>query len=107
MFRGPVLPVLYSNLRHDTAASLRDVLDFLHVDATETDVRCAIANGEGYFHRKPRKWTRIYSLVQLFEEKVQRRVNDSMRSLSDELKTRFNINWNPEYDHLYTNRDNS
>ncbi|XP_052762797.1 WSC domain-containing protein 1-like [Mya arenaria] len=101
-FNGPVLPVLYSRLRHDVAGELERILDFMHVNVTELDIKCAKANGEGNFHRKPRKWTNINSIVDLFPEDFQRKINASVTEYSKHLKSCYNVDWVSEYDNLYT-----
>ncbi|XP_052777771.1 WSC domain-containing protein 1-like [Mya arenaria] len=101
-FKGPVLPVLYSRLRHDAGGELKRILDFMHVNVTELDIKCAQANGEGNFHRKPSKWTKINSIVDLFPADFQRRINASVSEFSKHLKSYHNVDWVSEYDILYT-----
>ena len=81
--------MIYVYLQSHTEVELRGLLRFLHVNVTDFDVRCAILNGEGYFHRPRRKWTHIRSLVELFDKQLQKRINDSRAQFEKILTERF------------------
>ncbi|KAH3873780.1 hypothetical protein DPMN_037020 [Dreissena polymorpha] len=95
-FSGPVFPVVYSNLLHKTETELRGLLEFLRVNVSKTDIRCAVINGEGNFHRQPRKWTQIRSILQLFDVPMQQNINSSFLELKRHLKEKYNIDWHME-----------
>lgn len=92
-FKGKSLPVLYSKLLSDLNTQLRRMLDFLQWKYTDFDIECAIKYQEGNFHRKPRKWTKIHSTVELFSIDLQKRINESQFEVMNLLKSKYHVEW--------------
>ena len=64
--------MFYDDLVRDTQHELEKVLDFLNVDITKSQMRCAIRNKEGLYHRSKKKVVG----VDLFDAKMQQSIND-------------------------------
>ena len=90
-FKGSVLPVLYSRLLTDLDGELRRMLNFLEWHYNDRDIQCTIENREGHFHRKPRKWTKIKSIVELFTPDMQTQINSSYKIISEQLKNKYSL----------------
>ncbi|WAR25457.1 WCSD-like protein [Mya arenaria] len=106
-YTGALLPVLYSRIRRDVYGELHHLLAFLHVNVSDADVRCAVQCGEGSFHRPSRKWTRVRSLVELFDRPLQAKINLSIAETSKQLRDKFGIIWMGDNDDLFTNTSTS
>ncbi|KAH3893201.1 WSCD family member AAEL009094-like [Dreissena polymorpha] len=102
-FSGPVYPLLYSRLRANVKGELRRLLGFIDVDVTDADVTCAVRNGEGHFHRPRRKWSKISSIVELFDSSLQSKINSSVAEFRKHLKLKYSIDWNEDIDDLLVN----
>lgn len=92
-FKGPVYPLLYSKFLTDTETELKNVLDFLRVQYTDADIKCAIGNKEGSFHRKRIVWKQIRDITELFNSTVKSKIDESIKSLSNHLRLRYNVSW--------------
>ncbi|XP_045170050.2 WSCD family member GA21586-like isoform X2 [Mercenaria mercenaria] len=92
-FRGPVYPLLYSKLLIDTENELKKLLKFLNVTYTESDIRCAMDNKEGQFHRNQTVWTRIKDITGLFDNTLKKEIDASVKVVSELLNTKYGIEW--------------
>ncbi|XP_053408235.1 WSC domain-containing protein 1-like isoform X2 [Mercenaria mercenaria] len=92
-FQGLVYPLLYSKLLTHTETELWKLMNFLNITYADSDIKCAIDNKEGNFHRKHFVWTRINDITELFNHTMKTKIDDSVKALSETLRTKYSIEW--------------
>jgi hypothetical protein len=73
-FQGPLLVIMYSDLKDKVEEQLKRTLDFLSVSVTKEEMECAISRKEGIYRRQKRR--NVTGLVfgdQLTQELIDRR----------------------------------
>jgi len=77
--------IFYDELVRDTQHELQKVLDFLSIDITKNQMKCAMKHKEGLYHRLKKKVG-----VELFDAKLRQTINDIKERVYTLLKSKTN-----------------
>jgi hypothetical protein len=88
-FRGPLLVLLYENLKTDLGAEMKRIYQFLNVTVTADDLRCVIKNQEGDYHRPQHTNT---GTISLYTPRVQDYIDSYVHRLEAMIKKRTGVN---------------
>ena len=76
--------IFYDELVHNTEHELQRLLDFLNIDITKSQMKCAMTHKEGLYHRSKKKVVG----VELFDAKMRQTIIDIKESVYKVLKSK-------------------